>query len=183
MLSNTYMLSAEDSAADFAVDPENRLVWRANKRRLDVEALRDSLLFVAGNLDLKMGGEAARLADDNKRRTVYGFISRRKLNGTLALFDFPNPNNTSEQRLSTNVPLQRLFFMNGGVVADQAKALAARLKGDDRSRIREAYLLLFGREVSKQEMDLGLQFLHQGQDPWPEYAQVLLSSNEFSFVQ
>jgi hypothetical protein len=183
MLSNAYMLSAESSAADYAADPENRLVWRANRRRLDVEALRDSLLFVAGDLDLKVGGEAAKLGDDNKRRTVYGFISRRKLDGTLALFDFPNPNNTSEQRLTTNVPLQRLFFMNGGVVADQAKALAARLKGDDPSRIREAYLLLFGRTASKQEIELGLQFLHQGKDPWPEYAQVLLSSNEFSFVQ
>ena len=100
----------------------------------------------------------------------------------LALFDFPSPNNTSEQRLSTNVPLQKLFFMNSALVADQAKALAARLKGEDTARINEAYRILFSRPPSKQEIELGRQFLHQGKDPWPQYAQVLLSSNEFSFV-
>ena len=117
MLSSVYALSAENSAANYAVDPENRLVWRANRRRLDAEALRDSLLYVSGNLDLKPGGKAERLTDENKRRAVYGFVSRRKLDGMLALFDFPSPNNTSEQRLSTNVPLQMLFFMNSALVA------------------------------------------------------------------
>ena len=183
MLSNAYRLSADNSEKDFAADPENRLVWRYNRRRLDVEALRDSLLFVGGNLDLTAGGPAAKLTGDNRRRTIFGFVSRRKLDGTLALFDFPNPNNTSEQRLTTNVPLQRLFFMNSGLVAEQAKSLAARLKGDDAGRIRGAYLLLYGRAPSKQEIDLGLQFLREGREPWTQYAQVLLSSNEFSFVQ
>src|SRR6185436_6909937 len=162
-----------------STDPENRLMWRANRHRLDAEAMRDSLLFVSGSLDLKAGGKADRLTDDNRRRTVYGFVSRRKLDRMLALFDFPSPNNTSEQRLTTNVPLQRLFFMISSLVADQAKALAARLKGDDTARITEAYRLLFSRVPSKQEVELGLQFLHQAKDPWPEYAQVLLSSNEF----
>ena len=183
MLSGAYALAAEGSAKNEAVDPENRLVWRFNRRRLDVEALRDSLLYVAGNLDLNAGGPAAKLTDDNKRRTVYGFVSRRKLDRMLALFDFPSPNNTSEQRLSTNVPLQRLFFMNSGLVADQAKALAGRLTGPDMGRINQAYLILFGRAATKQEIELGLEFLRQGKDAWPQYAQVLLSSNEFSFVQ
>ncbi len=183
MLSSVYALSAENSAANYAVDPENRLVWRANRRRLDAEALRDSLLFVSGNLDLKPGGQAERLTDENKRRAVYGFVSRRKLDGMLALFDFPSPNNTSEQRLSTSVPLQKLFFMNSPLVADQAKALAARLKGEDAARIDQAYRILFSRPPSKQEIELGRQFLHEGKDPWPQYAQVLLSSNEFSFIQ
>ncbi len=183
MLSNAYALRFENSAANEAADPENRLVWRANRRRLDAEALRDSLLYVSGNLDLKPGGQAERLTDENKRRAVYGFVSRRKLDGMLALFDFPSPNNTSEQRLSTSVPLQKLFFMNSGLVADQAKALAARLNGDDRARLDQAYRILFSRAPSRQEIDLGLQFVHQEKDPWPQYAQVLLSANEFSFVQ
>ncbi len=183
MLSAAYALSADNSAKDYSVDPENRLVWRANRHRLDAEAMRDSLLFVSGNLDLTPGGKAERLTDDNKRRTVYGFVSRRKLDRMLALFDFPSPNNTSEQRLTTNVPLQRLFFMNSALVADQAKALAARLKGEDVQRITEAYRILFSRPPAKQEIELGLQFLHQSKDPWPQYAQVLLSSNEFGFVQ
>ena len=85
--------------------------------------------------------------------------------------------------MSTSVPLQKLFFMNSSFVADQAKALAAKLKGDDAARIGEAYRLLFSRAPSKQEIALAQPFLHQGKDPWPQYAQVLLSSNEFSFVQ
>src|SRR4029450_1361930 len=123
------------------------------------EAMRDSLLFVSGSLDLKPGGPADRLTDENKRRTVYGFVSRRKLDRMLALFDFPSPNNTSEQRLTTNVPLQRLFFMNSSLVADQAKALAARLKGEDTGRLNGAYRILFRRAPSKHERELGLQFV------------------------
>ena len=73
------------------------------------------------------GGPAARLDKENQRRTVYAYISRRQLDPMLALFDFPNPNNTSEQRLQTTVPLQKLFFMNSPFVIEQAAALAARV--------------------------------------------------------
>ena len=137
LLSSTYQMSTEFIEADFAKDPENRLLWRANRRRLDIEALRDEFLADSGALDLTPGGPAKKLTDDNKRRTVYGFVSRRKLDGTLALFDFPNPNSTSEQRMDTNVPLQRLFFLNSGFIAAQAKLLAERLQPlkDDAARI------------------------------------------------
>src|ERR1019366_4998064 len=111
-----------------AKDPENRLLWRANRRRLDIEALRDSFLAVAGNLDLTQGGLAKKLGDDNTRRTVYAFVSRRRLDGTLSLFDFPNANSTSEQRLDTNVPLQRLFFLNSSFIQQQSKLLAKRME-------------------------------------------------------
>jgi Protein of unknown function (DUF1553) len=103
----------------------------------------------------------------------------------LALFDFPNPNNTSEQRMATNVPLQRLFFMNGDLVAQESASLAKRLSAEagDRARIRQAYRLVFEREPSGEEMNLGLEFLQQSHEAWPRYAQVLLSSNELSFVE
>jgi hypothetical protein len=183
LLSNTYQMSTEFIMANAAKDPENRLLWRANRRRLDVEAMHDSFLAVAGSLDPTPGGPAKRLTDDNKRRAVYGFVSRRRLDGTLGLFDFPNPNSTSEQRLDTNVPLQRLFFLNSPFVLQQSKALAERLQPikDDRSRIAEAYLLLFSRPPTNIEGDLGRDFLKTRS--WPEYAQVLLGSNEFSFVE
>ncbi|MEO7650573.1 MAG: DUF1553 domain-containing protein, partial [Bryobacteraceae bacterium] len=100
----------------------------------------------------------------------------------LSLFDFPNPNNTSEQRMSTNVPLQRLFFMNSGLMATESKAFAARLKGSDLEKIVQAYDLLYHRPPSKRELQLGADFLRQAKDPWPVYAQVLLSSNEFTFL-
>ena len=109
MLSAVYGMSSQDIPANSAVDPDDRLLWRANWQRMDAETLRDSLLFVSGNLDLQAGGPPAALDDKNKRRAVYGFVSRRKLDSMLALFDFPNPNNTSEQRVVTNVPLQRLL--------------------------------------------------------------------------
>ena len=183
MLSAAYALSAEHSAANFAVDPENRLVWRANRRRLDAEALRDSLLFVSGQLDRTAGGPAARLTDSNRRRTVYGFISRKKLDPMLGLFDFANPNNTSEARIATNVPLQRLFFANSGFITLAARGLAGRLTApEEEAKIGEAYRILFGRSPTKPETRAGVEFLRGG-GSWEQYAQVLLGSNEFLFVE
>jgi Protein of unknown function (DUF1553)/Protein of unknown function (DUF1549) len=187
MLSATYALSAEYSEKNYTVDPDNRLFWRANRRRLDVEALRDSILYVSGSLDLTAGGEPARLSDENNnRRTVYGFVSRRRLDGTLALFDFPNPNGTSERRIATDTPLQRLFFLNSGFVMGRAETLAGRLRAEsetgDETKIRKLYHVLFEREPTRPELQLGLDFVHAGQDAWPHYAQVLLSSSEFVMV-
>ena len=118
MLSNTYALSAETLAANENVDADNTLYWRANRRRLDVEPLRDTLLMVSGELDETIGGPPAPLADSaNRRKTIYGLVSRKKLDGTLALFDFPNPIATSDGRILTATPLQQLFFLNSGFVA------------------------------------------------------------------
>ncbi|MGH9658048.1 MAG: PSD1 and planctomycete cytochrome C domain-containing protein [Bryobacteraceae bacterium] len=180
LMSNTYALSSASSERNAAVDADNRLLWRATRRRLDAEALRDSLLWAAGTLDRTAGGEPKRLTDDNRRRAVYGFISRKKLDGMLSLFDFPNPNNTSEQRLTTSVPLQRLFYLNSSFVQTQAQAFAARLQGPDREKIAQAYRLLFSRAPDPAETRAGLDFLRHGD--WPRYAQVLLSTSEFSFV-
>jgi hypothetical protein len=185
MLTSVYSLSTSNNEAGYAADPENRLLWRANRRRLDVESIRDSLLFVAGNLDLKAGGPASAFGPDNRRRTVYGFISRRRLDPVLALFDFPNPVVTSEQRLPTLVPLQKLFFMNSDFVMEQSKALARKLQessGNDNARVVAAYRLLFQREPTDGERQLALEFLRDSQNSWPQYAQVLLSSNEFSYL-
>jgi mono/diheme cytochrome c family protein len=185
MLSSTYALSAANSEKNYAADPDNRLLWRANRRRLDAESLRDSLLLVSGKLDLKMGGPAVPFTnEDNDRRTVYGFVSRRRLDPFLALFDFPNPIVTSEQRLPTTVPLQALFFMNSEVVMASAKSLASRVTSsvpDDTGRIDNAYELLFQRKPTAEERALGLKFM-QHEESWPRYMQVLLSSNEFSFL-
>jgi hypothetical protein len=183
MLSATYQLSAAPDEKDAAVDPDNRLVWRYNRQRLDAEALRDDLLFVSGKLDLKEGGPAANLGKDNARRTVYCFVSRRKLDADFALFDFPNPNNTSEQRTATNVPPQRLYFMNNAWVIAQAKSTAARLTGDDATRVDQAYRLLFQRTPTPEEKKLGLDFVRDaGEKGWAEYAQALMTSNEFQFM-
>ena len=185
MLSSAYALSTEMIAKNYETDPDNRDLWRFNRRRLDIEGLRDSLLFVSGNLDPQAGGPATPFSPENHRRTAYGFVSRRKLDTLLALFDFPNPNNTSEQRIDTNVPLQRLFFMNSDFVEAQSKALAERVGSNsatDAAKIEKAYEILFQRAPTPEEKRLGLEFLRESHESWPQYAQVLLGSNEFNFV-
>ena len=188
MLSAVYALSGEFSAKNYEADPENRLLWRARRRRLDAEALRDAMLFVSGNLDLTPGGEPAPLDDPaNRRRTVYGYVSRRRLDKILGLFDFPNPNKTSPRRFGTNTPLQGLFFLNSEFVMRQAERLTDRLGRDrgsnEAAKIRQAYRLLYGRRPNKQEVRLGRRFLDGDASRWPHYAQVLMTSNEFLYLQ
>ncbi len=188
MLSATYALSSTSIKKNEGVDSDNRLLWRANRRRLDVETLRDSLLKVAGNLDLTPGGEPALVSDAaNHRRTVYAYVSRRKLDKNLGLFDFPNPNQTSPQRIGTNTPLQGLFFLNSEFVMRQAERLADRLLDevgqDDAARIRRAYWLVYGRAPTKAELTMGRSYLKAEPNAWPSYAQALLSSNEFLYIQ
>ena len=180
LLSSTYALSADNDDANFAKDPGNAMLWRYNRQRLDAEALRDSVLFVSGNLDRSMGEKAQPLNDENHRRTVYGFVSRRKVDGMLALFDFPNPNSTSEGRSSTNVPLQRLFLMNSSFVEKQAEALASRFKGAPEERVRAMYRTVLARDPDGEELRLALQYTEDGK--WSSYARALLGSNEFSFI-
>ncbi len=191
MLSATYQLSSEFSERNLAEDPDNRLYWRSNHRRLDAEALRDALLFVSGSLDMTIGGPSAELTDDNRRRTVYASISRFKPNTRLATFDFPDARSTSEKRNITHVPLQRLFFLNSGLIWFQADHLAKRLADsgtDDMARIKKAYQLLYAREAADSEVQLGLDFIQrvrrtsEDAPAWRRYAQVLLSANEFLFV-
>jgi hypothetical protein len=185
MLTAAYALSDEPSVRNYAEDPDNRLLWRYNRRRLDAESLRDSLLFVSGKLDLKAGGPAVRLDKENNRRTVYAYISRRQMDPMLALFDFPNPNSTSEQRLQTTVPLQKLFFMNSPFVIDQSAALVARVAANasnDDQRITATYRLVLQRDPTPEERKLAHEFIGGKANAWPEYTQVLLSSNEFTYL-
>jgi hypothetical protein len=186
LLSSAYQLSSERLEPNMTKDPDNVLVWHWARRRLDVEPLRDTLLHLSGELDESAGGKPGKLTDtDFKRRTLYGSVSRRKLDGTLALFDFPNPVATSEQRIQTATPLQQLFFLNSEFVQDRAKALAARvspLGDDDAARIRSAYRLLYQREATQDEIKLGLNYLQSPGGSWPRYAQALLASNELLFV-
>jgi len=188
MLSSTYQLSSQLVKENFEQDPDNRLFWRANRQRLDAEAIRDTLLFVAGDLDPGMGGPSQELDLKNTRRSVYAKVSRFKLDPYLALFDFPDPAMTSEVRNVTNVPLQGLFFMNSPLVSQTAERLSERLGreagSDEAARIRLAYRLLYGREATDRELELGRAFLRDNKTPgvWREYQQALLSANELIFV-
>lgn len=175
MLSSVYAESAQVVPAAEAADPENRLLSHAGRRRLDAEAIRDEILFVSGNLDPTAGGKPAQLDLDNHRRTVYGFISRRKLNPYLSLFDYPVPNATSEARNQTNVPVQRLFFMNSPFVLEESKVLAKQA-----TTVDSLYERLFQRPPTPQEKKLAEQFLNHSDRS--QYTQVLMSTNEFLFI-
>jgi Protein of unknown function (DUF1553) len=112
------------------------------------------------------------------------------------LFDFPDPNLTTGERTVTTVPLQQLFVLNSEFMVQNARALVKRLTSgpekDDAGRIRQAYLLLYGRPVTERELELGLAFVQvkpaaggngqPGLTRWEQYAQVLLGASEFLFV-
>ncbi|MBL8191534.1 MAG: DUF1553 domain-containing protein, partial [Acidobacteria bacterium] len=169
MLSSVYQLSAEHVQANYDKDTANRFYWRANRRRMDAEQIRDSLLATSGALETKMYGPSEPLTPQFNRRTLYGKVSRYKLDEYLQLFDFPSPNISAEQRYATNVPLQRLFFMNSDFVQQQAELLAQKLEGEPsrEARIQKAYRLIFGRAATAEELKLGLDYVRS--EPLKEY--------------
>jgi hypothetical protein len=169
MLSAVYQLSGEMDQVAFEKDSGNRLYWRANRKRMDAEQLRDSVLFVSGVLDRSQGGPSVELTPSVQRRTVYAKVSRYKLDEYLQLFDFPSPNISAEKRFTTTVPLQRLFLMNSDFVQIQSEALAKRVstEPDQRARIRKVYQLSFGREPNESELQAGLAYLKA--EPMLEY--------------
>ncbi len=192
MLSSTYQLAATNDLTNAEVDPDNVNLWRANRRRLEVEAWRDAMLAVSGNLDWTLGGPSSDLASpSNKRRTFYAKVSRHSLDNLLRLFDFPDPNITADKRTVTAVPLQQLFVLNSEFMERQARALAARLTsapGDDAEKVRHAFPLLYARPATDREVSMAVEFLKATDESkpslskWEQYAQVLLGANEFLFV-
>jgi hypothetical protein len=194
LLSRVYQQGSDLDPKAQTLDPDNRLVWRMNRRRLDFEQTRDSLLFVSGKLDRTIGGKAVDItkAPFSTRRTVYGFIDRQNLPGLFRTFDFASPDTSTPQRYVTTVPQQALFLMNSPFVVEQAKALAKRpdvVAKDGAERITLLYRILFGRNPEREEAELAREFLASaktekpnGLTPWEKYAQVLLLSNEFGFI-
>jgi mono/diheme cytochrome c family protein len=193
-LSGVYRLSAQADPTNDAADPANVLLWRANRRRLEVESWRDAMLAVTGELDPTLGGPSIDLkSDNNRRRTLYAAISRHNLDGLLRLFDFPDPNLTSDRRTVTTVPLQQLFVLNSPFMERQAKALAKRLTSDpseaDEARVRRAFSLLYARPATESEVRSALGFLSEAgpgaegaPSGWEQLSQVLLGTNEFLYV-
>lgn len=192
LLSATYQQSAKNAAAT-EKDPENRLWSRYPRRRLDVESWRDAMLTVGGQLDSAMLGPSKELAENNnRRRTIYGFVSRHELNPLLRLFDFPDPNITSDQRLTTTVPLQQLFVLNSQFMTDLAKELARQAQessADESERITQLYEKLYNRQPTSAELQLGRNFVTRTEPTpdtqlsrWERYTQALLAANEFMYL-
>jgi hypothetical protein len=167
MLSRTYQQASTDNPSFRKVDPENRLLWRMNRQRIDFESFRDSALAVSGQLDLAMGGPPVPLfaQPSMRRRTVYGLIDRAQLPVALRAFDFANPEQHAPQRYLTTVPQQALFMMNDAFMAEQARALVARRdmtnEPSPSRRIQVMYQLVFGRAATANELSLALGFIEE----------------------
>ena len=182
MLSAAYCQSSRPRDDAARVDPANRLLWRMNPRRLDIEAYRDCMLQASGNLDDHMAGPSNDLDQPgNTRRTVYGRISRGRLSTLLQLYDFPEASMHSPQREITTSPLQQLFVMNSTFVQERAVALAKSVdqEPDLNAKVRGMYRDVLGRDPGESELRLAEQFLKTSTPA--HYAQALLSTNEVIF--
>ena len=165
MLSSVYQESSEDNPRYAQVDPNNRLLWRANIRRLEFEALRDSFLAIGGALDTTMYGKPVDLTKEpySTRRTVYGFIDRSDVADVMVNFDFANPDMPSGRRHETTVPQQALFLMNSPLVVEQAKKLVTLADFDkcesDEAKVDFLYERIYQRPPKPEEVRLGIEFV------------------------
>lgn len=208
LMSQAYRRSSAWSQAAFEKDPENLLWWRAVRKRMDLESLRDSVLVATNQLDPTIGGASIRMMDApfSNRRTLYAYIDRQNLPGVFRSFDFASPDTHVPIRLSTTVPQQGLFMMNSPMMDQLAVAMSTKLleqaKGTETKDAEQAQVVqldlikkMFQSILLRQPTDIQLDrcrtYLLQGQanqeaNPlslaWQDLAKSLLCTNEFCFV-
>jgi hypothetical protein len=188
MQSATYQQSSSADEKTISADPDNLLLARQNRQRLDAESLRDSILVAAGTLDPSLGGEPV-VELDSPRRTVYLRTIRSDRATYRMLFDAADPQSIVEKRTESTVGPQALFLMNNPFVKGQAKKLGELTKkqnGDDAAKTNWLYRRLFSRPPTADEVKIGQTALNQWRDEnaeeWTAYAQILLCANEFIYV-
>ncbi len=201
VLSQTYQQSTRQHDNAMAVDPENRLLWRANRKHLSIEAIRDSVLAVAGQLDRKAGGRPGWLwgPEYTHRRAIYGYINRFNLDPTLRVFDFPTPMQSQPAREESIVAPQALFTMNSPFVIDQAVAVAQSPRfaacQTDEQRVEVLFSQILQRPAAAPEVTRIARFVQQQQrffppaaenakmvSPWPLVAQSIMMCSEFQYL-
>jgi hypothetical protein len=165
MLSSTWMQRSDLRPDGQKLDPENRLLWRQNRQRLNWEALHDSLLAAAGDLDEVMFGRPVQIfkAPFPKRRAIYGYIDRQNLPGTLRTFDFASPDMMNPQRASTSVPQQALYMLNSPFVMERAATLASQPEfassAVEEAQVQEIYERVFSRRASPEETAAAIAYV------------------------
>ena len=207
VLSRAYRMDARHDEASFNADPENRLLWRAHRRRLPVEALRDAMLTVGGRLDRSPGGSPVEglgtLVNNNKadaaayqgqssdRRTLYQPVIRTELPALLTAFDFADPDFVTGQRPTTNVPAQALLLLNSPFVREAAARAADRLLAeaslDNAQRVEWAYRTTLGRRPTADEEARALEFVTARSDEgeraaWGRLIHAVFASTEFRMI-
>jgi cytochrome c553 len=199
MSSSVYMQTSQYEEQRASVDPENHWYWRNSPRRLEAEIIRDSMLAVSGQLDRTMFG-AGTLDEGMKRRSIYFMIKRSKLVPMMQIFDMPEPLVSQGARPTTTIAPQALLFMNNSHVRAWTSSFASRLKPAADNSLRDAvnqgYQLALARDPDETERTATLQFLEKQINSYEadnksnarelaltDFCQVLLSLNEFVFVE
>jgi len=209
VLSRAYGLDSTFDERNYEIDPDNALVWRMSKRRLEGEVIRDALLFVSGSLETSppTGSIVARVGEGlsafvraqrmdvmDRHRSVYLPVVRDQVSESLSLFDFADPNLVSGLRPTTTGPAQALYFMNGELVLRESDVLAAsvlRRPRSHRDRIAALYRRLLAREPTPAEQEQALTFLDEfngrgdsddAREAWSAFCQALLASAEFRYL-
>jgi len=210
MLSSTYQMSSEAPPEKRQQDPDNLLWSRFRMRRLDIEEIRDSLLWIDGSLDLSMGGTLQKgfgtdvafseerksfNPDESRRRMVYLPLRRSNLATMLNLFDFGDATTSNEARMATNVAPQALYMMNSKFVSERTKSLAVKLlaeEPDEANRIERAWVLVVGRKPSAVEVEEARRYISSfpGKPDnsegrllaWSSFCRTLVGSNDFIYV-
>src|SRR5256714_451652 len=184
MLSSAYQQSSAPQEAAAAVDPQNKLVWRFERRRLEGEVIRDSMLFVGSNLNMKMGGPGVfpplppgvsmprsnylnwkpeKDQAEANRRSVYVFVKRNLRYPMFETFDFPDTHEPCPRRNATVTPTQPLALMNDELVLEWSRELASRVLNDSglsaKQQIERAFRIVFSREPKAEESQAILEFL------------------------
>ncbi|MEC7355907.1 MAG: DUF1553 domain-containing protein, partial [Planctomycetota bacterium] len=195
MLSQTYMQSTEYDEERASIDPDNQTWWRRMPRRLEAEAIRDSMLSVSNTLDPRMYGPGSLDANMN-RRSIYFFIKRSQLIPTMMLFDWPEHLVSIGRRSTTTIAPQALMFMNspqGRRIAESLYEQVVALESED--KLEQLFLRCYGRPPSEQEARISLQFLQKQTEAyssealndaekraWIDLCQTLLGSSEFIYI-
>ena len=208
VLSATYRESSGFQEASAAVDPQNKLNWRYNRRRLEGEAIRDSMLATAGALNTKMYGPGvfpplpagmvtrggwAKHEDsaDAARRSIYIFVRRNTRYPMIEAFDMPDTHESCARRNNTVTPMQALELMNNDLVAGWSREFARRVHNDsgltEDAQIDRAWKIAYLRSASPEEKKLAAEFLQKQQaagsaSPFSDLCHALLNSNEFLYI-
>ena len=191
MLSRAYQQSSLSRSDGRDQDVENRLLWRMNSRRIEIEALRDSILFAAGNLDESLSGRGVKQFEPpyDNRRTIYGVIDRQELAGELRVFDVASPDQSAAKRTRTHVPQQSLFLMNSQFVIQQADALAARAEASRKGGVSHArfvdrlFQLTLSRNPTRAERVAVFDYIKSADSNGRKRAShLMLMLNEFEMV-
>ncbi len=210
VLSHTYRVAARQDAARSEIDPENKLLWRHPRRRLEAECIRDAILAASGQLELERpkaspvaqigegevgrGINTAPLSAPFPHRSVYLPVIRGIVPPILKTFDFPEPSNVQGRRDVTTVPSQSLFLMNNQFVVQQAKEFAGRVldaSKEDNARVQLAFKSALSRPATQQEMDAAVSYVKGVQKAggldetaaWASFCQALFASAEFRYTQ